>query len=44
MMSILEHRLLHNNLVQGWNKGKKMPPEVHQKAWQTRRLKCQNKI
>ena len=44
LLSRKEHRLLHNNLIHGWNKGKKMPPEVHQKSWQTRRLKCQKKI
>lgn len=41
MMSMLEHNRLHCCGRTSWNKGKKMPPEVYQKMWETRRRKQQ---
>ena len=39
IISILEHNRLHHGNKPSWNKGKKTPPEVHQKVWETRRKK-----
>lgn len=39
VMSCLEHNQEHHRGQSPWNKGKKMPPEVHIKVWQTRRNK-----
>ena len=38
-LTILQHNRFHFNGHTPWNKGKKMPPEVHQKVWATRRAK-----
>lgn len=38
MISCLTHNRIHHGGKPSWNKGKKMPPEVHQKAWATRRM------
>lgn len=42
-MSLLEHNRLHHAGKPSWNKGKKMPPEVHKKAWETRRKNNERK-
>ena len=39
MLSCLTHNRIHHGGKPSWNKGKKTPPEVHQKAWATRRMK-----
>ena len=39
MLSCQTHNRIHHGGKPSWNKGLKMPPEVHKKAWETRRLK-----
>ena len=42
-MTQLEHNRLHHSGKPSWNKGLKTPPEVHQKAWETRRKNNESK-
>lgn len=42
MMSCLDHNRHHHSGKPSWNKGKKMSPDVHKKAWETRRRREQN--
>lgn len=37
MMSYETHNRIHHSGKPSWNKGRKTPPEVHKKAWETRR-------
>lgn len=37
MLSCQTHNRIHHCGRPSWNKGKRMPPEVHKKAWETRR-------
>ena len=37
MMSCQAHNKLHHSGRPSWNKGKKMPPEIYKKMWETRR-------
>lgn len=37
MVSCKTHNRIHHAGKASWNKGLKMPPEVHKKAWETRR-------
>jgi len=37
MISCLAHNRIHHCGKPSWNKGKKMPPEVYVKMWETRR-------
>lgn len=39
MLSCQTHNRIHHGGKASWNKGLKMPPEIHKKAWATRRLK-----
>jgi hypothetical protein len=39
MLSCQTHNRIHHGGKPSWNKGLKMSPEVHKKAWETRRLK-----
>lgn len=41
MVSCLTHNRIHHGGKPSWNKGKKMPPEVYVKMWETRRRKQQ---
>ena len=42
LMSVLEHNRLHFCGKPSWNKGLKMPSEIFEKMWETRRRNMQN--
>lgn len=41
-VSYTTHNMTHHGGKTSWNKGLKMPPEIHKKAWETRRRNKQN--